>query len=144
VEYAFTGDQNDQVKARETAAWQINDGVDFVVVSVNNGVYGVVQAAQAALGRRVVTTTYYTDKSKTAPKIFTTSLLSDFSKVYLEVIDTIGKGLRGGDVEMRPGNGFDLSPVTNVPAPAAQKARQTFADVVANRVDIPEVTDRIS
>lgn len=57
MEYAFTGDQNDQVKARETAAWQINDGVDFVVVSVNNGVYGVVQAAQAALGRRVVTTT---------------------------------------------------------------------------------------
>lgn len=56
VEYAFTGDQNDQVKARETAASQINDGVDFIVVSVNNGVYGVVQAAKAAPGRTVVTT----------------------------------------------------------------------------------------
>lgn len=144
VEYAFTGDQNDQVKARETAASQINDGVDFIVVSVNNGVYGVVQAAKAAPGRTVVTTTYYTDKSKTAPGIFTTSLLSDFSKVYLEVIDAIGKGQKGGYVEMRPGNGFDLSPIANVPGPASQKARQTFSDVVANRVDIPEVTDRIS
>ncbi len=131
-------------QARETAASQINDGVDFIVVSVNNGVYGVVQAAKAAPGRTVVTTTYYTDKSKTAPGIFTTSLLSDFSKVYLEVIDAIGKGQKGGYVEMRPGNGFDLSPIANVPGPASQKARQTFSDVVANRVDIPEVTDRIS
>lgn len=144
VQYAFTGDQNDQIKARETAASQINDGVDFIIVSVNNGVYGIVQAAQADPGRHAVTTTYYTDKSKTSPKVFTTSLLADFSKVYLQVIDNIDKGQKGGYVEMRPGNGFELAPIQNVPKAAADKAAQSFRDVVANKVDIPEVTDRVS
>lgn len=144
VQYAFTGDQNDQIKARETAASQINDGVDFIIVSVNNGVYGIVQAAAADAGKHVVTTTYYTDKSKTSPKIFTTSLLADFSKVYLQVIDSIDRGQNGGYVEMRPGNGFELAPIQNVPRSAADKAMQTFKDVVANKVDIPEVTDKVN
>ncbi len=143
VEYAFTGDQNDQVKARETASSQINDGVDFIVVSVNNGVYGIVQAAQANPTKSVLTTTYYTDKSKTAPKVFTTSLLSDFSKVYLQVIDNIQKGQTGGYLEMRPGNGFELAPIQNVPKPAADKAQQAWRDVVAGKVEIPEITDKI-
>lgn len=143
VEYAFDGDQNDQVKARETASSQINDGVDFIVVSVNNGVYGIVQAAEANPSKKVLTTTYYTDKSKTAPKVFTTSLLADFSKVYLEVIGKIQKGTRGGYVEMRPGNGFELAPIQNVSKAAADKTEQAWKDVVAGKVEIPEVTTAV-
>lgn len=140
---AFTGDQNDQVKARETAAAQINAGADVIIASVNNGVYGIVQAARASTGHKVLVTTYYTDKTSTAPEIFTTSLLSDFSKVYLQVVDKIQKGQTGGYIEMRPGNGFDLAPIKNAPAQAAEKARAAFNDVVANKLTISEVTDRV-
>jgi basic membrane protein A len=144
VLYDFTGDQNDQVKARETAAAEIGQGVDFIIVSVNNGVYGIVQAAEATQGHPVLVTSYYTDKSKAAPKVFTASLLSDFSSVYLKVVEAIRSGTRGGYLEMRPGSGFALSPIENVPPEAAQKANQAFQQVVQNQVDIPEITDRIT
>ncbi len=139
---AFIGDQNDPVKARQTTASQIGDGVDFVVVSVNLGVNGVAEAAKAA-PRPVYFTTYYTEKPELAPDRLTVSLLSDFATPYLQVVKAIQGGQRGGYVEMRPGNGFQLSEIRNVPPAAAQKAKEAFDAVAAGRKDIPEITDHV-
>lgn len=142
VVYAFVGDQNDPVKARETTATQINSGADFIVVSVNLGVNGVAEAAKAA-PKPVLFTTYYTEKKDLAPDRLTVSLLSDFTTPYLQAIRAIQAGTRGGYVEMRPGNGFSLSEIKNAPPEAAKKARDAFDAVASGNKVLPEITDRI-
>ena len=71
--YSFTGNQNDPVKARQTADAMIANGVDFIINMVNLGVYGVVEAAKKAK-RKVLVTTFYTDKTDKAPKHFAGTL----------------------------------------------------------------------
>ncbi|MGI9145612.1 MAG: BMP family protein, partial [Chloroflexota bacterium] len=142
VQYAFIGDQNDPVKARETTASQIDAGADFVVVSVNLGVQGVAEAAKAST-KPVFFTTYYTDKPDLAPKLLSASLLSDFSTPYLQIVKSIQGGTRGGYVEMRPGNGFTLSQIRNVPPDAAKKAQDAFAAVASGQKDVQEIADRV-
>ncbi|GAC1316945.1 MAG: BMP family ABC transporter substrate-binding protein [Chloroflexota bacterium] len=142
VQYAFVGDQNDPIKARETTASQIDAGVDVVVVSVNLGVQGVAEAAKAAT-KPVFFTTYYTDKPELAPKLLSVSLLSDFSTPYVHIVKSIQSGTRGGYVEMRPGNGFALSDIRNAPPEAAQKAQTAFTAVATGQKDVQEITDRI-
>jgi basic membrane protein A len=142
VQYAFIGDQNDPVKARETTASQVDAGVDFVVVSVNLGVQGVAEAAKAA-PKPVFFTTYYTDKPDLAPKLLAVSLLSDFATPYLQMVKSIQAGTRGGYVEMRPGNGFKLSEIRNVPPEAAKKAQDAFDAVASGKTQLPEIADKI-
>ncbi len=142
VLYQFVGDQNDPVKARETTASQINGGVDFVVVSVNLGVNGVAEAAKAA-PKPVFFTTYYTDKKELAPDRLTISLLSDFSTPYLQAIKGIQGGTRGGYLEMRPGNGFKLSEIRNVPPAAAKKAQDAFEEIASGKKTLPEIADKV-
>jgi basic membrane lipoprotein Med (substrate-binding protein (PBP1-ABC) superfamily) len=142
VQYAFIGDQNDPVKARETTASQINAGTDFVVVSVNLGVQGVAEAAKAA-PKPVLFTTYYTDKPDLAPKLLSVSLLSDFATPYLQMVKSIQAGTRGGYLEMRPGNGFKLSEIRNAPPDAASKAQAAFDAVASGAKQLPEISDRV-
>jgi len=142
VVYQFVGDQNDPVKARETTATQINSGVDFVVVSVNLGVNGVAEAAKAA-PKPVFFTTYYTEKRELAPDRLTVSLLSDFSTPYVQIMKSVQSGARGGYVEMRPGNGFTLSEIRNVPPEAAKKAQDAFDAVASGKKEVAEVADRV-
>lgn len=142
VQYAFIGDQNDPVKARETTASQINGGVDFVVVSVNLGVQGVAEAAKAA-PKPVFFTTYYTDKASLAPNLLTVSLLSDFATPYVQMVKSIQSGTRGGYLEMRPGSGFKLSEIRNAAPEAARKAQDAFEAVASGKKELPEITDRI-
>lgn len=140
--YAFTGDQNDAVKARQTAESQITSGVDQIVVSVNLGVYGIFEAAKAA-SHPVLVTSYYTDKDASAPKNFSASLLLNFSRPYADIVGRILKGERSGYVEMRPGNGMELSPIRNTPPAAVQKVRAIFHEIVTGSKQIPEITDHI-
>ena len=142
VQYAFVGDQNDPVKARETAASQIQGGVDFIVVSVNLGVNGIAEAAKAA-PKPVLFTTYYTEKKELAPNNLTVSLLTDFTTPYLQAVHGIQSGTKGGYIEMRPGNGFSLSDIKNVPPAAAQKAKDAFNAVASGQKQLQEITDKV-
>ncbi len=139
--YAFTGDQNDPVRARQTAESQITSGVDQIVVSVNLGVYGIFEAAKAA-AHPVFVTSYYTDKRAASPRQYTASLLLNFSRPYTEVVGQILQGQRQGYTEMRPGHGMDLSPIYNTPRDVVEKVRAIFQEVVKGK-PIPEITDRI-
>ncbi len=142
VLYTFVGDQNDPVKARQAAESQIAAGVDFIVISVNLGTVGIIEAARAAR-RPVLLTTFYTDKSSYAPQHFTTSLVSNFGKPYVEVVRQILAGRRSGYYEMRPGAGFGLIPPKNVPPEVARKTQEIWRAVVLRQERIEEVTDRI-
>jgi basic membrane protein A len=134
------GDFNDPVKARQSAEAQIREGVDFIVVWVNLGLSGVVEAAKAS-PKPVLLTTFYTEKWDLAPKQFTVSLLFDFTKPYKEIVGRILKGERTGYYEMRPGSGMELSDIRNVPPDAAAKVRGIFKEIVAGKA-LQEVTDK--
>lgn len=138
VTYIFTGDHNDPVKARQAAEAQINSGVDFIIVILNLGAQGVIEAAR---GKEVLLTTFYTDKTDLAPKNFTTSLLFDFNVPYTKIVNEIMKGNRGGYEEMRPGNGMSLSPIRNVPEDVAKKVVQVFDEVASGKRQVPEVRE---
>jgi basic membrane protein A len=139
--YAFTGDQNDPVKARQAAEAQIGSGVDFIVIAVNLGTYGILEAAQAAKSP-VLLSTFTTDKYELAPKVLTASLLADYRKPFVEIVRRVLAGEQGGYYEFKPGTGLDLSPIRNVPAEVSATVKAVFAEVVAGK-DLPEIMDRI-
>lgn len=126
--YAFTGNQNDPVKARQTADAMIANGVDFIINMVNLGVYGVVEAAKKSK-HKVLVTTFYTDKTDKAPKHFAGTLIIDFRPPYRQAMAGIMKGSPGGYVAMRTGNGFELGPMSNVSAEAAKMTKDAFGKV---------------
>ena len=139
--YNYVGDFNDPVKARQTAESQIAAGVDFIVVFVNLGLYGIVEAAKAT-PRPVLLTTIYTEKWDLAPKHLTVSLRFDFNKPYKEIVGKILKGERTGYYEMRPGSGMELSELRNVPPEVATRVNAIFKEVVDGK-PIPAVVDKI-
>jgi basic membrane protein A len=126
--YAFTGNQNDPVKARQTADAMIANGVDFIINMVNLGVYGVVEAAKKAKSK-VLVTTFYTDKTDKAPKHFAGTLIIDFRPPYQKAMQGIMKGAMGGYVPMRPGVGFEISSLGNVSAEAIKRTKEAYAKV---------------
>ncbi len=142
VLYTFVGDQNDPVKARQAAESQIAAGVDFIIISVNLGTVGILEAARAAR-RPVLLTTFYTDKSSYAPQHFTASLVSNFGKPYVEVVRQILAGRRSGYYEMRPGAGFGLTPPRNVPPEVARRVQEIWRAVVLRQERMEEITDRV-
>lgn len=135
------GDFNDPVKARQVADTQIAAGVDFIVVFVNLGVYGVAEAVKAS-GKPVLFTTFHTDKPDLAPKNLVVSLTSHFEVPYKDIVGRVLKGERTGYYELRPGSGMELSDIRNVSPQVATKAKAIFKEVVAGK-PLPEITDRI-
>ncbi|OFX34395.1 MAG: hypothetical protein A2Z07_00225 [Armatimonadetes bacterium RBG_16_67_12] len=142
VLWTFVGDQNDPVRARQAAETQIAANVDFIIIVVNLGAVGVIEAARAAR-RPVLLTTFYTDKTSLAPQNFASSLLLNFQRPYIDVTRRILKGERGGYVEMRPGNGMTLMPPRNVSAEVTQKVNEVFRAIVRRDEKIDEVIDRV-
>ncbi len=139
--YTHIGDFNDPVKARPATEAQINAGVDVIVCFINLGLYGVVEAVKAQ-PKPVLMTTFITEKWDLAPKNFAVSLLANYATPYKEIVGRILKGETTGYYEMRPGSGFELSDIRNVPPDVAAKATAIFAEVVAGK-PIAEVTDKV-
>jgi len=63
----FTGDFEDPTKAQQAAQAMIDQGADVLTTNLNQGVYGVVQAAQSNDGVFVVTE--WSDNSDVAPEV---------------------------------------------------------------------------
>lgn len=140
--YTFVGDQNDPVRARQAAESVIARGADFIIIQVNLGAFGVIEAAKAT-PRKVLWTTFYTDKYTLDTQRFAASLLLDFTRPYHDVVAKIAKGERGGYYEMRPGAGMSLGVVRNVPDETKLRVLRIFNEVVGNKRPIQEIIDRI-
>jgi basic membrane lipoprotein Med (substrate-binding protein (PBP1-ABC) superfamily) len=133
--YAFTGDQNDPVKGRQTAEAQIASGADFIISLLNLGVYGVIEAAKQSK-TKVLLTTHMTDKTDNAPRLMAASLLADFRVPYRVVLQAILKGQRGGYIEMRPGAGMQVGAFHNVSPEAVEATNALFGKVTRREVPI--------
>lgn len=142
VKYAFVGDQNDPLKARQSAQAMINEGADVIISQVNLGVTGVAEAVKAS-GKPVLVTSFYTNKQAAAPAIYATSLLLDFNQAYTEVVASILKNQRTGQYDMRPGRAMSLAPIQNVPADVAKKVEAVYGDIASGKKKVTEVLDKV-
>lgn len=145
MRYAFTGDQNDPVKARQSAQALLGQGADVLLVSLNGGLAGAVQAVKAA-GSHVLFTSLHTDKHSLAPQNFLASMEFGYQTVYPKLLKEMSAGTAGSYLEMSPTNGgVTFSPVYNVP-PATSDAFNTLVkglesgSVKPPKVDLTKVT----
>ncbi len=133
--YAFTGDQDDQQKARRVAEAMIDDGVDFIICMLNQGVHGVIDAAREAK-HKVLFTSLSTDRKLKAPRHLAATLSMDFRPPYAMAVRGILIGASTGYVSMRPGNGFEVGSLGNVSKNVAAKVNEAFWKVLAGSIKI--------
>lgn len=134
VRHTFTGDQNDSVAARSATAALVDAGADVIILLVNGGTFGSIQAVQ---GTDVRLISFYTDKQELARDNMVGSLLFDFSHAYDTVVGNILDGKDGGYHEMRPGSGMEMTELYHVADRDAEEARSIWSDISTKRTIIP-------
>jgi basic membrane protein A len=92
----WVGDFNDPMKASELTGDLIDQDVDFIMGSLNLGMFGAFEAVKAAPYPRVLITAKYMDKSGFAPDNYVTSLLYDFTTPLKDIMQQILAGESGG------------------------------------------------
>lgn len=141
--YTFNGDQNDAVKGRQSADALMNQGADVLVLGLNNGIYGVAEAAQNA-SSPVYMTSQFTDKQSISPDLFMNSVLWDFGGAFSQAIEGILAGQTSGVVEMNPQSGLiTLSPIYNVAPEVEAQIQELFASVASGDIEVPVKTDEV-
>ncbi|NLD49576.1 MAG: BMP family ABC transporter substrate-binding protein [Clostridiaceae bacterium] len=133
VIYNFTGDQNDSVKARQTAEAMIGDGADVISVYLNQGVFGVHEAVLAS-DSKILMTAINTDKSESAPDNYLSSIVADFTVVWEHIVKEVMAGNKGGYYGMNIGSGLELAPFTNTPDDV-----KTEIEAVAKKISTGEL-----
>lgn len=138
--HAFTGDQNDPVKARQSAQALLGQGADVLLVSLNGGLPGAVQAVKSA-DRPVLFTSLHTDKHSLAPTSFLASMEFNYQKVYPQILRDINSGKKDVYLEMKPSNdGVTFSDVYNVSEEQKAKFNEIVQGLVSGQVEPPKVT----
>lgn len=138
LEYTFTGDFNDTVKARQSAQALIDQGAEFVMVHLNAGVPGAVEAIRAADGN-VRWAGLYTDKLELAPDHYVGSIVYDFAEAYRNIFDEIEGGTTSGQMELDE----SLTDLYNVDEAVQEEVRKVFEDVQSGAIDVPVKTDEV-
>jgi basic membrane protein A len=111
----WVGDFNDPVKADELARVLIDQGVDFIMGSLNLGMFGAFEAVKAAQYPRVLITAKYMDKSGFAPDHYVSSLLYDFTTPLEDILQRIMSGETGGYYPLGFESGLSLQlPLRNL------------------------------
>lgn len=93
----YTGDFEDPTKAQQAAQAMIDQGADVLATNLNQGVFGVVQAAKANSGVRVVTE--WLDNSATAPEVIISSVNKSYARFVGVKVKQIIDGTWKGDHE---------------------------------------------
>lgn len=93
----YTGDFEDPTKAQQAAQAMIDQGADVLATNLNQGVFGVVQAAKANKGVRVVTE--WLDNSATAPEVIISSVNKSYARFVGVKVKQIIDGTWKGDHE---------------------------------------------
>lgn len=92
----WVGDFNDPIKADESAKELISQNVDFIMGSLNLGMFGAFEAVKADQDQKIMITAKYIDKSGFAPENYVTSLLYDFNTPLKDIVQRIMAGEIGG------------------------------------------------
>jgi basic membrane protein A len=91
----YTGDFEDPTKAQQAAQAMIDQGADVLHTNLNQGVFGVVQAAQANEGTMVVTE--WLDNHDVAPEVIVTTLNKSYARFVTNKVEELISGNWQGD-----------------------------------------------
>jgi basic membrane protein A and related proteins len=92
----WVGDFNDPTKAGEFTESLVAQDVDFIMGSINLGMFGAFEAVKAPDDNKILITTKYLDKSGFVPDNYVTSLLYDFNIPLIDIVRSIVAGESGG------------------------------------------------
>ncbi len=116
----YTDDWDDVAKAKEAALNLINQGADVVVPYLDNGIVGVVQAAEE---KKVWASGVITDLGKSTPNTNLASTVLDFSEATASTIALAKDGkLDRGDYKFAMGSSAGYMGTVNDAVPADVKA----------------------
>jgi basic membrane protein A len=91
----YTGDFEDPTRAQQAAQAMIDQGADVLHTNLNQGVFGVVQAAQAADDAFVVTE--WLDNHDVAPDVIVTTLNKSYARFVTNKVEELVGGNWQGD-----------------------------------------------
>lgn len=139
LEYAFTGDFDDSVKARQSTEALINEGVEFLMVHLNAGVPGAVEAIRAA-DRDVKWAGLYTDKRELSPDNYVGSIIYDFTTAYNSILEEIDGGTTSGQMELTS----SLTELYNVDEEVVEEVQDVFDQVMNGEIEVENKTDEVT
>jgi basic membrane protein A and related proteins len=90
----FTGDFEDPTKAQEAAQAMIDEGADVIAENLNNGVFGVIQAAKSNPGVKLILE--WEDNHALAPEAIASDVLKPQGKLVVPLVRKAEKGTLGG------------------------------------------------
>ena len=140
----WVDDFNDPTKARELTEGLITQGVDFIMGSLNLGMYGAFEAVKTVPDQKILITAKYLDKSGFAPDQYVTSLLYDFSTPLKEIIQRINAGESGGYYPLNFTAGKSLQlPFTNVDPDIERQVKALLDQVINGTIQVIKDTTPI-
>lgn len=133
----YTGDFEDPTKAQQAAQAMIDQGADVLATNLNQGVFGVVQAAEANDGVTVVTE--WLDNSATSPDVIVSSVNKSYARFVGDKVQQIIDGTWKGDHE-RYTLPADWGPAVfqtdSLPDDIYQDALDVQAKVASGEIDV--------
>lgn len=132
----WTGDFNDPTKARQLTNQLITRNVDFVVGSLNLGMVGVFEAVKGEPADQTWVTAKYTDKSKSAPDNYVTSVIYDFEGPLKDVIGGIIDGETSGYYPLGFDTGVAIQELQNVPEDLNEEIQQIVSSIESGEIEV--------
>ncbi|OYT50944.1 MAG: hypothetical protein B6U73_02905 [Desulfurococcales archaeon ex4484_204] len=143
VLYAFTGSWDDPVVNKEAAEAMIAQGADFITVCVDLGFYGVDEAAKKA-PKHVWVVSMDMDKYSVDPDHVITSVIINTGTGYDYMVSKILEGQKGGHYVLDLGKGISIAPIrVDIPSDIKDKVTSLVNDIIAGKVKVKEITDKI-
>jgi len=144
---AYVGNWNDAAKAREQAAAQIDEGVDFILQNADKAGLGVFQAVKEARGqgKDVYAFGSNRDQNHVEPSAILASAVSEIPKGFLYMAKAVADGTFQGELHhFRLSDGFiSVALNSKLEASIPQEAR-TALDAAREAVRRGEVTVQVN
>jgi basic membrane protein A and related proteins len=134
----WAGDFNDPTKARQVTDAMLSENADFIVGSLNLGMFGLFEAVKAG-PEGVLVTAKYTDKTSYAPDQYVTAVLYDFEKPLIDIVTKVMEGEKGGYYPLGFDTGVALQmPLQHVDQEVADKVEAIIEDVKSGKIEVVE------
>lgn len=91
----FTGDFEDPTKAKQAAQAMIDQGADALTQNLNNGVFGLIEAAKA--NGNIPLVTEWVDNHDLAPEVVASSILKSQARFVTQIAKTVQDGTFKGE-----------------------------------------------
>jgi basic membrane protein A len=146
LDYIFTGDFNDSMKARQASEGLIANGVDVILSALNMGNFGLFPAVLEA-DRPVYVCVSHTEKEAFAPELYLSADLYNYKQPLDYIVGKIiNEGVKTGVLSLEYGPDKAIwtdFPISNVSDEVNRQVRQLADDIAAGKVNVIKKVDTI-